>query len=690
MKKYLVSLLVFVMSLVSYGATTGYLVKAIDVVNTREIPTEVILGKMTSKVGQNFSTENLLKDYNGIKKADYVENVTIYPKVYDGGIKLTVEIQEKPDAKKLLEKEGIIPLSEREKVDTSLVVSSVEVVGNTYIPMSELSEKIPVKVGAYFSKNKIVEGQRNLLETGYFRSVEPEVYNYPSGVVVVYNLIENPVITGVNIIGNTIYSTDELMKLIKTQPGKVLNINTLRQDKDAILGKYNENGYVLAEIVDIGLNQGNQLEIILNEGVIRDVKFQKMVTKQKGGRRKATDNQLKTRDYVIAREVEVKPDQVFNINAYDETVKNLMRLGYFKNVKYEVKDIPGDPDGKELVLLLDEDRTATLQGAISYGSEVGLLGMLSIKDINWQGRGQDLGFTFEKSDRDYTSFSIDFYDPWIRGTDRISWGWSAYKTEYENDDSVLFNKIDTYGAKLTVGKGLSKYLRFNVGTKLEHVTEERNDDSQWANFLKENGYGKKADYMLWSIYPSLVYDSRNNYWNPTAGDYAKYQVEMGYASGEYSEGFANTTLELRKYHRGFFKKNTFAYRAVFGIMTDSTPESQRFWVGGGSTLRGYDSGYFQGTQKVVGTIENRTQINDILGFVVFSDFGRAWDYRGKDPGYLSENRDAQFPTGIATTAGVGLRLNTPIGPLRFDFGWPVGGDRDESGMKFYFNMGQSF
>lgn len=170
MKKYLVSLLVFVMSLVSYGATTGYLVKAIDVVNTREIPTEVILGKMTSKVGQNFSTENLLKDYNGIKKADYVENVTIYPKVYDGGIKLTVEIQEKPDAKKLLEKEGIIPLSEREKVDTSLVVSSVEVVGNTYIPMSELSEKIPVKVGAYFSKNKIVEGQRNLLETGYFRS----------------------------------------------------------------------------------------------------------------------------------------------------------------------------------------------------------------------------------------------------------------------------------------------------------------------------------------------------------------------------------------------------------------------------------------------------------------------------------------------------------------------------------------
>ncbi|MGL4307348.1 BamA/OMP85 family outer membrane protein [Cetobacterium sp. SF1] len=690
MKKYLVSLLVFMFSFIAYGAENsgqGYLIKGIDVVNTREVPNEVILSKMTSKVGQNFSTENLLKDYTAIKKCDYIENVAIYPKVYDGGIKLTVEIQEKPNAKELLEKVGIIPLSEREKVDTSLVVGSVEVVGNTYIPMSELSQKIPVKVGAYFSRNKVIEGQKNLLETGYFRAVEPEVYNYPSGVVVVYNLIENPVITGVNIIGNTIYTTDELMKLVKTQPGKVLNINTLREDKDAILNKYNENGYVLAEIVDIGLNQANQLEIILNEGVIRNVTFQKMVTKQKGGRRKASDNQLKTKDYVIQREIEIKPDQVFNINTYDETVKNLMRLGYFKNVKYEVKDIPGDPDGKNLVLLIDEDRTATLQGAISYGSEVGLLGMLSIKDINWQGRGQELGFTFEKSDKDYTSFSLDFYDPWIKGTDRVSWGWSAYKTEYENDDSVLFNKIDTYGAKLTIGKGLNKYLRLNLGTKLENVTEKR--DESWSTWLKENGYGEKSDYMLWSLFPSVVYDSRNNYWNPTSGNYAKYQIEGGYASGEYSKPFANTTLELRTYHRGFFKKNTFAYRAIFGIMTDSTPESQRFWVGGGSTLRGYNGGYFQGTQKMVGTIENRTQINDILGFVVFSDFGRAWAYRGNDPGYLDEHRDKDFPNGVATTVGVGARLNTPIGPLRFDFGWPVG-DKEESGMKFYFNMGQSF
>lgn len=692
MRKHLVVLLVFILGIFSFADVTNYNITKIEIINNRELPFEVILGNMKSKEGQKYVTEDMLADYKTIKDLEFVEDVAIYPTVYDGGIKLTIDVTEKKDSKKLLEEKGIIPLSEREKVDTTLVVSEVEVVGNNQVLTKEIKELLPIKIGGYFSRNKVIEGHKNLIESGYFRDVIPDVVKTGDGVKVIYTVFENPIINGVNIIGNTVFSTDELMKVVQTEPGKIFNINTIREDRDRIIQKYQDGGYVLAEITDIGLNANLELEIYLSEGVVRDVQFKKMVTKQKGARRKATDDVLKTKDYVIAREVELKKDGIFNSKDYDETVQNLMRLGHFKNVKYEVRDIPGDPDGKNIVLLLDEERTAILQGAISYGSEIGLLGTISIKDTNWKGRGQELGFSFEKSDEDYTSFSINFYDPWIKDTDRISWGWSIYKNSYEDDDSAIFNEIDTIGAKFNIGKGITKNIRLGIGTKLEYVEEgsdhskftKTNGNYYWSDGTEAKGLDDK--YYLWSIYPSITYDTRNHFWNPTAGNYAKLQLEGGYANGYDGDIFGNISLEVRKYHRGFFKNNTFAYRAVGAIMTDSTKEGQRFWVGGGSTLRGYDGGFFKGTKKLVGTIENRTQINDILGFVVFFDAGRAWDYAGRDRSY---QHDADFPDKVATTAGVGLRVNTPIGPLRFDFGWPVG-DKMDDGMEFYFNMGQSF
>ena len=230
------------------------------------------------------------------------------------------------------------------------------------VPVNEVAKQIPIKVGGYFSKNKILQGQRELLETGMYREVIPDVYQYPEGLVVVYSVIENPIINGVTITGNTKYPVEDLKNLINIQPGKVLNLNELRDARDKILKKYNEDGYVLAQIEDIDLIGGNNLEIIINEGTVDKLNFTKMVTKQKGQRRKATDNLLKTKDYVVEREIEIKPGEVFNINDYNETVSNLMRTGYFKNVKYETKPAPGENQGVDLMLLLEEERTATLQG----------------------------------------------------------------------------------------------------------------------------------------------------------------------------------------------------------------------------------------------------------------------------------------------------------------------------------------
>lgn len=698
MKKILIALL-FVISLTSFSTMVNLPIKSIEVVNNQQVPASLIKNTLKLKEGTKFSTEALLADFNALKETGYFEDVILQPTSYNGGVRIVVDVVEKENVVDLLKEKGVAVNTLREDTDKSIVISSVKFIGNSRVTTSELLDITQLKAGEYFSRSRVEDAQRRLLATGKFSEVKPDAQVANGKMALSFEVVENPIVKSIVITGNHAIPTSTIMSALTTKPGSVQNYNNLREDRDKILGLYQAEGYTLVNITDMSTDENGTLRISIVEGIVRKIEVKKMVTKQKGNRRTPNDDVLKTKDYVIDREIEIQPGKIFNVKEYDATVDNLMRLGIFKNVKYEARSIPGDPEGIDLILLIDEDRTAELQGGVAYGSETGFLGTLSLKDSNWRGKGQEFGFTFEKSNKNYTGFALDFYDPWIKDTDRVSWGWGAYKTNYGDEDSELFHEIDTVGFRVNIGKGLWKDFRLSIGTKVEYIKEKHQDgrlrqanNGKWYYKDSRNKWheieGVDDKYWLWSIYPYISYDTRNNYLNPTSGLYGKFQIEVGHAGGYKAGNFGNVTLELRAYHKGLFKKNTFAYKVVGGVASNSTKESQKFWVGGGNSLRGYDGGFFRGSQKLVATIENRTQINDIIGFVVFADAGRAWKQNGRDPSYTRDN--SHFGHNIGTTAGVGIRLNTPIGPLRFDFGWPVGNKMDDDGMKFYFNMGQSF
>ena len=698
MKKILIALL-FVISLTSFSTMVNLPIKSIEVVNNQQVPASLIKNTLKLKEGTKFSTEALLADFNALKETGYFEDVILQPTSYDGGVRIVVDVVEKENVVDLLKEKGVAVNTLREDTDKSIVISSVKFIGNSRVTTSELLDITQLKAGEYFSRSRVEDAQRRLLATGKFSEVKPDAQVANGKMALSFEVVENPIVKSIVITGNHAIPTSTIMSALTTKPGSVQNYNNLREDRDKILGLYQAEGYTLVNITDMSTDENGTLRISIVEGIVRKIEVKKMVTKQKGNRRTPNDDVLKTKDYVIDREIEIQPGKIFNVKEYDATVDNLMRLGIFKNVKYEARSIPGDPEGIDLILLIDEDRTAELQGGVAYGSETGFLGTLSLKDSNWRGKGQEFGFTFEKSNKNYTGFALDFYDPWIKDTDRVSWGWGAYKTNYGDEDSELFHEIDTVGFRVNIGKGLWKDFRLSIGTKVEYIKEKHQDgrlrqanNGKWYYKDSKNKWheieGVDDKYWLWSIYPYISYDTRNNYLNPTSGLYGKFQIEVGHAGGYKAGNFGNVTLELRAYHKGLFKKNTFAYKVVGGVASNSTKESQKFWVGGGNSLRGYDGGFFKGSQKLVATIENRTQLNDIIGFVVFADAGRAWKQNGRDPSYTRDN--SHFGHNIGTTAGVGIRLNTPIGPLRFDFGWPVGNKMDDDGMKFYFNMGQSF
>ena len=645
-------------------------IKNVEILNNKEVPIEVIESNMDLKIGTTYTAELMVKDYIRLKNQDYIEDLKIYPEIEPDGIKLIVNLTEKSDVKNLLKAKGIIPLSEIEKIDKSLTIKDINISGLTYLKADEFKSMIPLTVGGYFSKTKALEARTALLNSGYFYSVEPSATKYEDGVYLTYNVVENMYVDKIEIEGNTLFNDEELKGLIKSKDKSVFNYNDLRSDKSLLDKKYVDAGYGLAQVYDIKINPENKsIVFYIGEGVVKDIRFRKIVNRENDERRKSEAADLKTRDYVIQREIVLEKGKPFETAKFETTAKKLFRLGFFKNVTQQFESVPEDPNSKIIVFILDENKTASYQGTISYGSSVGLVGSAAVQDTNFKGKGQSLSLSATIGESSTETYSLSFSEPWIKGTDRISYGWSIYSTSYEDTDSTDAYYVTKEGFKVNGGKALTDKIRLRLGTKLEFVDEMNEDE-----VLKD-------EFTTVSLLPALIYDTRNNVYSATNGSYASLEFEVGRILDR--NNYYTTELELRKYHKGFFENNNFAYRTVLGVGSDNLRDSQKFRVGGGNTLRGYNSGDFKGNYELYTNLENRTRLNDNFEVVGFFDFGGAWDKTETSTTQTSIGED------INMSYGIGLRIQTPIGPLRFDYGWPLG-DTENTGGQFYFNIGQLF
>ncbi|BDU50314.1 BamA/OMP85 family outer membrane protein [Haliovirga abyssi] len=664
MKKLILILNLLILS-IAFG-DSGTLIKNIEITSNKEVPNEIILNSMKLKKGMEFKSNEMINDYISIKNLEYIKDLEIYPKVEDNGINLMINVVEVEGVKKLLKDKGIVPNSEREKIDKNMIVQSIEVFGNSKVKKKDIIKEIPFTIGSYFSKTKTLEGKNKILAMGYFRDVSPEVLKYKDGIYIKYRVLENPILKGVKIEGNTLIGTKELLSKFNTKIGDIYNINILRKDIDSVTKSYVDKGYFLATVYDVALDNDFNLNIKVSEGILKDIKYEKIIEKTKDNA-VSMSKELKTKKYILDREVSLEKGKPMEIAKYKESVKNIFRLGFFKDIKPDFIRDKNDPRYITLVLHLNENRSGSIQGGVSYGNSIGLTGNISVQDNNFMGKSQNLNLKFEVSSKNKKLYELSFYDPWIKGSNHLSFGSGLYRTEVQNSeksdlDSVYTNKN---GIRFSIGKGLTNRIRLSIGTKLEEVTEY-------------NGSHEEIDkYSLLTLYPTIYYDNRDNYLDPKSGEYAKFSTTYGKVFGRTNYYLMDS--EFRKYHKFLTDKNHMAYRVLWGYASEETPKSQIYAVGGGNSLRGYTSYDYEGNFELVLNIENRYQIDDNVQGVIFYDVGRTWTLF-KDFSGLKD---------IKMGYGIGLRVKTPLGPLRFDYGWPIN-DKDKSGGKFYFNIGQLF
>ena len=650
----------------------------------KEIPEEFLREKIPVKEGDVYSNKSLSEIYLALKRLNYISNVNVYPQQEGDTVNLVVEVDETANALEAAQRaETAQDLTKK----TEFVVSKVDVKGLEKISKEEALKNVKVKEGDQFIPQEAIDGAQKIFQTGLFASVEPSVEREANNTVAItYIVEENPIVKDIEITGNTLFTEAQLEKALGIKEGEMLNGNLLNPDNNGIVKLYTKEGYTTARIENINVSKEGDIKIGLTEGMVDSVIFKKVNSKRENERSSEYRAKLRTKPYIFERSQSVKPGEILEAKNVEATIRDLYRTGIFTSIEPVVTGKENNPNARSVEFLVEERPTTTINGSISYGTSVGLVGGIKLADTNFLGRGQEASLNLEASNKGDKTFDISWFDPWIRNTERIQAGASVYWRETVDDDAgpLDVEKVKRIGTRWTIGKGLNDKIYVRLSARYDHYKE----------ILGSKQINDK--YNLIAITPSLIYDSRDNSFAPTKGIYSTLTYEKGDLIKD-KRKYDQFEADLRAYHHTFFKdKNVMAYRVVWGSTGSGTPDALRFSVGGAETLRGYEYGKFEGFNKFHATVENRTQINKTLQFVTFFDIGNAWQKSTVVGGRKINTPDRHNASNFADLkkgVGVGIRLNTPIGPLRFDYGWPLDPEEkggQKTGGKFYFSFGQTF
>ena len=563
------------------------------------------------------------------------------------------------------------------------LITGLSISGVTAQQQADLMPILTERVGDAVSVDGVFRDVTNLGNTGYFSEVNPVFTTVPEGVKLDFAVTVNPITTGVSFEGNTVYTSEVLTKFMDIQPGQVLNSVYVGQKIQGINAAYARDGYMLAHVDGIRVDDQGVLHVHIVEGIVEDI---------------IPAGNKKTRDKVITREFVQKKGKPFNKFLVRRSVERVYNLGFFDDVN--VRMLPGEQDPNNVIIEIDvlEHKTGTITLGAGYSKSDGLMGIIEFGEENFRGTGDKFKVHWEiGGKKKYKNYQISYLKPWIdsKGT---SLGFSFFNredeyTDYNEDGNEVaeYNK-KSRGFNISFGRQTGEYTR-------DYLTlESRKDSYKWDdddssgyrydrnagqgqnwdngshNFAAENYVGNNFGRIN-SITWQKVYDSRDNIYDPTRGRRISYTAQWaGHGLGGDFD-FYKFTAEARMYKK-LGAKNVLAFRARGGFIQGDAPYSQLFTLGGADSLRGYEDDQFRGKYMYNATLEFRFPIVKKVSGVLFTDIGDAWDA----PNVTWYNSKKTFNYGV----GAGVRVTTPIGPVKLDYG--VGKHKN----KFHFSFGTQF
>ncbi|MBD2245469.1 BamA/TamA family outer membrane protein [Nostoc sp. FACHB-888] len=622
------------------------------------------------------------------------------------------------------------PNTAPEANDPRVLVSEVLIRSQTGQLSPELEEQVykvlRTQPGRTTTRTQLQEDINAIFGTGFFSNVQAAPEDTPLGVRVSFVVQPNPVLSKVEVQANpgtgvaSVLPANTVDEVFKNQYGRILNLRELQENIKLLNKRYQDQGYVLANVIGAPqVSENGVVTLQIAEGVVENIRVR---FRNKDGQETDEKGQPirgRTQDYIITREVELKPGQVFNRNTVQRDLQRVYGLGLFEDVNVSLD--PGtDPSKVDVVVNVAERSSGSIAAGAGFSSASGLFGTVSYQQQNLNGRNQKLGAEVQIGAQELFLFDARFTDPWIAG--------DPYRTSYttnlfrRSSISLIFDGKDqdirTFQEGQTDDGDRPRILRLGGGvTFTRPLSSNPYKTSVWtasAGFqyqrvsarnadgdIRETGavfdddgnrisgeiplsFSGSGEDDLLLLQLGAQRDLRNNPLQPTNGSYLRFGVDQSVPVGQgnilltrlrgsYSKYLPVQLINLSK------GAQTLAFNIQAGTILGDLPPYEAFTIGGSNSVRGYEEGALaSGRSYVQASVEYRFPVFSVVSGALFFDIG-------SDLGTSTQAAEVLNKNGSGYGYGLGVRVQSPLGPIRIDYGI-----NDDGDSRINFGIGERF
>jgi len=525
----------------------------------------------------------------------------------------------------------------------------IVVLGTQNVSPEVVYGAIGSRAGELLDQDRVRQDVEQILATGLFADVVVRLQSTEDGVQLIFVVVENPVVRRVEITGNTVIPTEELRAALGVREGAVLNTVDLRAGARAVEKLYQDRGYLLVRVADVEVTEDGTLRVVVREGTVERVELRGLV---------------RTRPAFVQRLLTVREGEVFNLQRVNRDLQQVFDTGLFENVRAQPQ--PGsDPDRVLLVIELQERSSREFGFGLGYSPQQGILGSAQFAERNLHGMGRTLVLSYQRnvsslvggitdsllSGQPTENIVLQYRDPWF-GQQGQSLALELHDTNQLVNDTTLnlqyFMLLE--GGSATLSRRLSNELSGSLTLRTERT-----------NFTVVQGSSPVplTPGLVHALRAEASYDLRDDPRNPRRG--ARTSASVDYAFRFFGADFEFLKYQAEYVHYWPLWEGTLVGRVRASASSGVLPIQEQYTLGGQASVRGLPVLSDRGNSGLVASVEFRLPL-----VALFPDLRDIAAVVFADAGGVSQSGFG-FVDNWQFSYGLGVLVNSPIGPIRIDY-----------------------